>query len=137
MRFKNLEISAIGPWMADISASVPTPKKPYRSISSSVFRKSRVAVPCRQILTYAIILTSYSRYNAIPKDDEDTVPCGFRSNLSMHGFVILSESRFIFTETSLLEKPTSLITQSLNFNTSTHIIYILLLFLFVMNVNIE
>jgi len=64
------------------------------------------------------------------------IPFGFRSNLFMHGFVF-PESRLIFTETSLLEKPMSLITQSLNFNTSTHIINILLLFLFAINVNSE
>jgi len=77
----------------------------------------------------------YSRYNA--SRWETKIPFGFRSNLFMHGFVIFSESRFIITETSLLEKPMSLITQSLKFNTSTHIINILLLFLFAMNVNSE
>ena len=66
------------------------------------------------------------------------IPFGFRSNLSMHGFVF-PESRFIYLHRnySLLEKPMSLITQSLNFNTSTHMIHILSLFLFVMNVNSE
>ena len=77
----------------------------------------------------------YSRYNASLW--ETKTPFGFRSNLFMHGFVILSESRFIITETSLLEKPMSLITQSLNFNTSTHINSILILFLFVININSE
>ena len=55
----------------------------------------------------------------------------------MHGFIVFSESRFIFTEISLLEKPMSLITQSLNFNTSTHMINILVLFLFATNANSE
>jgi len=64
------------------------------------------------------------------------IPFVFRSKLFMHGFVF-SESRFIFTETIVCLKNLSLITQSLNVNTSTHIINILLLFLFVMNVNSE
>ena len=62
------------------------------------------------------------------------IPFGFRSNLFIRGFAIFSESRFIFTETSLLEKTRSLIIQSLNFNTSTLIVNILLLHLFVVNV---
>ena len=65
---------------------------------------------------------------------ETKIPFGFRNNLFMHGFVISSESRFIITGIILLDKPMSLITQSLNFNILTHIINILLLFLFAMNV---
>jgi len=55
----------------------------------------------------------------------------------MHGFVVFYESRFIITETSLLEKPMSLITQSLTFNASIHTSNMLLLLLFVMNINSE
>jgi len=64
------------------------------------------------------------------------IPFGFRSNLFMHGFVF-TESRFIFTEATVCLKNLSLITQSLNFNISIYINNILLLLLFVMNINGE
>jgi len=49
-----------------------------------------------------------SRYNA--SQWETKIPFGFRSNLFIHGFAIFSVSRFIITESSLLEKPMPLIT---------------------------
>jgi len=34
LKILEMSVSAIGPWMADISASVLAPKKRYRSISN-------------------------------------------------------------------------------------------------------